>query len=78
MLKAREATESLSSAVSSQKLNYLLQSSKLKANNIGVWRSWLARAVWDREVEGSSPFTPTTKNVEYSLDFFRVFEKATT
>lgn len=26
---------------------------------IGVWRSWLARAVWDREVEGSSPFTPT-------------------
>ncbi len=25
----------------------------------GVWRSWLARAVWDREVEGSSPFTPT-------------------
>ena len=28
---------------------------------IGVWRSWLARAVWDREVEGSSPFTPTKK-----------------
>ena len=27
--------------------------------NLGVWRSWLARAVWDREVEGSSPFTPT-------------------
>ncbi len=26
---------------------------------IGVWRSWLARAVWDREVEGSNPFTPT-------------------
>lgn len=24
-----------------------------------MWRSWLARAVWDREVEGSSPFTPT-------------------
>ena len=29
-------------------------------HTIGVWRSWLARAVWDREVEGSSPFTPTT------------------
>jgi hypothetical protein len=27
----------------------------------GVWRSWLARAVWDREVEGSSPFTPTKR-----------------
>ena len=27
--------------------------------NIGVWRSWLARRVWDAEVEGSSPFTPT-------------------
>ena len=26
---------------------------------IGVWRSWLARRVWDAEVEGSSPFTPT-------------------
>src|SRR3989344_8729772 len=25
----------------------------------GVWRSWLARRVWDAEVEGSSPFTPT-------------------
>lgn len=25
----------------------------------GVWRSWLARAVWDREVGGSSPLTPT-------------------
>jgi hypothetical protein len=28
-------------------------------DQIGVWRSWLARAVWDRQVEGSSPFTPT-------------------
>lgn len=24
-----------------------------------MWRSWLARTVWDRQVEGSSPFTPT-------------------
>jgi hypothetical protein len=25
----------------------------------GVWRSWLARCVWDAEVPGSSPGTPT-------------------
>ena len=25
----------------------------------GVWRSWLARVVWDDEVGGSSPLTPT-------------------
>jgi hypothetical protein len=28
--------------------------------NFGVWRSWLARRVWDAEVGGSSPLTPTT------------------
>ena len=33
----------------------------LSHSDDGVWRSWLARAVWDREVEGSSPFTPTKK-----------------
>jgi hypothetical protein len=27
---------------------------------IGVWRSWLARRVWDAEVGGSSPLTPTS------------------
>ena len=27
----------------------------------GDWRSWLARAVWDREVGGSSPLSPTNK-----------------
>lgn len=32
-------------------------------SSTGVWRSWLARAVWDREVEGSSPFTPTMEEV---------------
>lgn len=32
-------------------------------HTIGVWRSWLARAVWDREVEGSSPFTPTMNEI---------------
>jgi hypothetical protein len=26
---------------------------------IGVWRNWLARSVWDAEVAGSSPVTPT-------------------
>ena len=35
------------------------------SSHIGVWRSWLARAVWDREVEGSSPFTPTKKKPVY-------------
>ena len=25
----------------------------------GVWRSWLARLLWEQEAEGSSPFTPT-------------------
>lgn len=30
----------------------------------GVWRSWLARRVWDAEAGGSSPLTPTTKTVE--------------
>ena len=31
-------------------------------SHIGVWRSWLARAVWDREVGGSSPLTPTIQD----------------
>lgn len=26
---------------------------------VGVWRSWLARALREREVAGSSPATPT-------------------
>lgn len=34
----------------------------LLMKNLGDWRSWLARAVWDREVEGSSPLSPTKKN----------------
>jgi hypothetical protein len=28
----------------------------------GDWRSWLARAVWDREVGGSSPLSPTIQD----------------
>lgn len=28
----------------------------------GVWRSWLARRVWDAEALGSSPSTPTRRN----------------
>lgn len=34
--------------------------------DVGVWRSWLARRVWDAEVGGSSPLTPTKKDL-----FFR-------
>ncbi len=30
---------------------------------VGVWRSWLARRVWDAEVGGSSPLTPTIYKV---------------
>jgi hypothetical protein len=30
----------------------------------------VARAVWDREAEGSSPFTPTKKKTEHLLGFF--------
>ena len=37
-----------------------MEQSEYRDQLLGVWRSWLARAVWDREVEGSSPFTPTT------------------
>lgn len=49
-----------------------------------MWRSWLARAVWDREVEGSSPFTPTIQEMIlivpigailfYNLEFFSKIE----
>ncbi len=28
---------------------------------IGDWRSWLARRVWDAEVGGSSPLSPTNE-----------------
>ena len=35
----------------------------------GVWRSWLARRVWDAEVEGSSPFTPTNQRVHQKVGF---------
>ncbi len=30
---------------------------------IGDWRSWLARAVWDREAGGSSPLSPTMNEI---------------
>ena len=33
------------------------------AKTFGDWRSWLARAVWDREVAGSSPASPTIQRV---------------
>ena len=35
----------------------------------GDWRSWLARAVWDREVEGSSPLSPTNQRVHILVGF---------
>ena len=28
--------------------------------HIGVWLSWLERLLWEQEVAGSSPATPTT------------------
>ena len=33
----------------------------LKIENFinGVWRSWLARLLWEQEAGGSSPLTPT-------------------
>lgn len=45
--------------LTAQLLDRLLGSYTIKI--IGVWRSWLARAVWDREVEGSSPLSPTIR-----------------
>ncbi len=27
--------------------------------NVGVWRSPVARLLWEQDVEGSNPFTPT-------------------
>jgi hypothetical protein len=33
----------------------------------------VARAVWDREVEGSSPFTPTKKRSVHLGGFFLAF-----
>jgi hypothetical protein len=49
--------------ISGNPVSHLLQSGLFCTIFVhaGVWRSWLARAVWDREVEGSSPFTPTKK-----------------
>ncbi len=36
---------------------------------IGVWRSWLARRVWDAEAAGSSPATPTKKSTAFRRSF---------
>ncbi len=37
-----------------------------------MWRSWLARGVWDAEVEGSSPFTPTIQKARHFAGFFEL------
>src|ERR1039458_3993855 len=53
----------------SLKYHVLYYRPKLSYNHIeliGVWRSWLARLVWDQEVGGSNPLTPT-KNCISSL-----------
>jgi hypothetical protein len=41
----------------------------------GVWRSWLARRVWDAEVGGSSPLTPTTLTFYY--DYAKIYNLTT-
>ncbi len=33
-----------------------------------MWRSWLARAVWDREAGGSSPLIPTRFMIYLNLN----------
>ncbi len=36
----------------------------------GVWPSWLGRLVWDQEILGSSPSTPTNKNTPRARSIF--------
>lgn len=33
----------------------------------GLWRSWLARPVWDRKVVGSSPTSPTIRDMKIAV-----------
>ena len=44
----------------------------------GDWRSWLARAVWDREVGGSSPLSPTNESARLVRAFSLVPDGART
>ena len=44
-------------------LTYFSLKIKYNGKVIGVWRSWLARLLWEQEVEGSSPFTPTSSYI---------------
>ena len=37
----------------------VLSSAHKYALNIGDWRNWLARMVWDHEAAGSNPVSPT-------------------
>ena len=45
----------------------------LKSTHRGV-AQLVARAVWDREVEGSSPFTPTKKNFHLNPPSYRMVD----
>ena len=37
--------------------------SVVKYTSNGDWRNWLARTVWDREVAGSNPVSPTDAGI---------------
>ena len=41
----------------------------------GVWPSWLRRTVWDREIPGSNPGTPTNLRIKLRLcEAFKIIE----
>jgi hypothetical protein len=44
---------------------YFIRFTVIITSVYGDWRSWLARRVWDAEVGGSSPLSPTM----YVIDF---------
>ena len=48
----------------------LLITAQSAKRSIGVWRSWLARLVWDQEAGGSSPLTPTITHERSECVFY--------